>query len=167
MIERGKASPTTKARVKKAATAEKKLIKQQEKLWQKERAKSKDQGLQMKKLALRNCRVAISNFKVVLSDPIVPSNKELLSADPNIKDLVAAQSSTIKKKKAALKTLIHRLGGRAVNKTPTQSNSCSSTLPPPPAIELICLGKQKVRIFANAVENISCKQMHRQNGANY
>lgn len=116
LIEKGKASPATKARVKKAATVEKKLIEQQEKLQQKERAKSKDQGLQIKKLVLENRRAAIGSFKAVLLDPIVPPDQEPLSVGSSIEDRVAAQSSTIEKKKAALKTLIHRLGGRAVNK---------------------------------------------------
>lgn len=90
MIERGKTGPATKTWVKKAATAEKKLIKQQEKLPQKEKAKSKDQGLQKKKLALENCWAAIGSFKAVLSNLIVPSNKKSLSASLSIKDQVAA-----------------------------------------------------------------------------
>ena len=97
----------------------------------------------------------------MLSDLIVPPDKEPLSAGPSIEDQVAAQSSTIEKKKAASKTLIHRLGGRAANKTPIQNNSCSSTPPPPPAMELICPGKQKVRIPTNAVESTPRKRMRR------
>ena len=86
LIERGKAGPATKAQVKKAATAEKKLIEKQEKLRQKKRAKSKDQDLQIKKLALGNRQAAIDSFKAMLSDLIVPLDKEPPSAGPSIED---------------------------------------------------------------------------------
>lgn len=71
------------------------------------------------------------------------------------------------KKKTSSKTLIHRLSGRVVDKTPTQSNSCLSTPSSLPAMELICPSKQKVCISANAIENTPCKQIHRQDGTNY
>ena len=166
LIEKGKAGPATKARVKKAATAEKKLIEQQEMLWQKNKAKSKDQGLQMKKLALGNRRAAIGTFKAVLSGPISPPDEQPSSAAPSIEDRVAARSSTIEKKKAASKILIHRLSGRlAASKTLTQHTPRSSVSPPPPpAMELIRPGKRKVRIPPNAVESTPRKRMRRQDG---
>ncbi len=125
---------------------------------------SKDQSLEMKKLALGNCRAVIDSFKAVLLDPIAPPDEELPSVGPSIEGRVAARNSMIEKKKAISKTLIHRLGGRAGNQTPTK-NARSSTRTPPPAMKLICLGKQKVRIPANVIESTTCKQMRRQDNA--
>ncbi len=44
-----------------------------------------------------------------------------------------------------------------MKKTP---RDCKTSTPPPVAIELIRLSKQKVKVLANAVEKTPSKQMH-------
>lgn len=68
LVNTGKANAATKARIKKAADAEKKALEKREKIKKKEKAKSKEEALQMRKLAASNRRAQIGTFKDLLSD---------------------------------------------------------------------------------------------------
>lgn len=154
-----------KAQIKKAAIAEKKLVKKA-----KRHAKSlglKIQSLDMKKLATKSSNVKeISNVKDVLSNfPIGTPNNQVF-------DQPASQKSTLpstirklniiwKKKAKNQKLIIKHFSGEnnLATQIPRTSISCKALTPPSIAMKLIKPGKCKVKILANAVESTSSKQM--------
>ena len=70
LIEKGKAQPETKARMKKVADAEENLIEKQAKAQEKAKSKTKNQPLMKLAIANRQAKAEIGTFKDVLSDPI-------------------------------------------------------------------------------------------------
>lgn len=168
LLSQSKANTETKARIKKAAVAKKKLIEKQDKA--RKKAKSKNQSIGMRRLALSNNRaVELGTFKDVLSNPATAplepdktptfSSNQLRDNDPALgpvsktlstaDGLTAARLKSSEKKKAKGKTLSGRLskkpGGKAP-RVPTHS---------PVAMELIRPGKRSVKVPTNAVETLS------------
>lgn len=78
LIEKGKAPPDTKARMKKAADAERKLIEKQTKDQEKAKNKGKNSNMGMMRLALANrqAEAGVGSFRDVLSDPVTGNNDE-------------------------------------------------------------------------------------------
>lgn len=67
LIARGKPTPETKARIKRAAEAEKKKAEKENKA--REKAKGKSQAMDIRRLAIINSRRVVGAFKEILSDP--------------------------------------------------------------------------------------------------
>lgn len=75
LIPHGNPTPETKARIKKAADAKKKLVEKQDKVCKKARAKN--QIMDIKRLALSNSwTMEIGAFKEILSDPLTRSKPQ-------------------------------------------------------------------------------------------
>lgn len=176
LIACGKPTPKTKARIKKAADAEKKLVEKQDKV--RKKARAKNQTMDIRRLALSNSRtMEIGVFKEILSDPLTrsvpqdaesshahtrttlsPSNELNQRLSPNSSNnpvdvLTSARLSINQKKKATQLTLVDRLNGK-----PTSRRARTPT-PPPVAIEQIRPDKRKVRVTANVVKNTPSKKM--------
>lgn len=163
LIARGKATPEVKARVKKAAEAEKKLVEKQNKTREQARAKSQNQSLSIRMLALSNSRgaVEVGTFKDILSDPPTgddpqppDENSTPAQESPTAKTLRAANSSLLKKKKAKGKPAVDRL-----NASRRKSKEQRPPTPSPVAMKLIRPGKRRVRVPANAVGSTPTKRM--------
>lgn len=167
LIGRGKATPETKARMKKAAAAEKKMVEKQEK------AKAKNQTLEIRQLALinRQAEARLGSFKDILSDPPVgdepsqpsnaqPSNDQGSAEDsqppPTGTPHIAARLKNEQKKKATNRLLSDRVNRGRVS---AQKENARIRTPSPVAMELIRPGKRKVRIPPNAVESTPRKRM--------
>ena len=156
LIQRGKPNAATKARMKKAADAEKKEQEKQAK------AKEKDQQQQdIHRLALTNRQfeAQVGAFRGVLSDPASSDPPELppsiqTPAFQNAKATGRAARQDLQiKEKASNDRLADRLNAaRATRSARTPS-------PPPIQMELIRPGKRKVRIRMNAVESTPPKRM--------
>lgn len=145
--------------MKKAATAEKKLAEKVEKA--REKSRSKNQSLEMKKLALKNNNASeIGTFKDILLDP--PTGDPDEPTPP--KALAAARLKTVGTKKAKGQTLTSKRlslkNGLAIQ-VPTSPRPRPRRSPTPSliAIELIRPGKRKVKVPVNAVKSTSSKQM--------
>ena len=148
------------------------MIEKQDKA--REKAKSKNQSIGMRRLALSNSRaVELGTFKDIFSDPATAplksdetstfSSNQLLDNDPTlgpvpktpgtVDGLIAARLKSSEKKKAKGKTLSRRLSkepGRKAPRVPTSSLV---------VMELIRPGKQRVRVPANLVESTPPKRM--------
>lgn len=167
LIGRGKATPETKARMKKAAAAEKKMVEKQEK------AKAKNQTLEIRRLALinRQAEARLGSFKDILSDPPMgdepsqpsnaqPSNDQGSAEDsqppPTGTPHITARLKNVQKKKATNRLLSDRVNRGRVS---AQKGNARTRTPSPVAMELIRPGKRKVRIPPNAVESTPRKRM--------
>ena len=176
LIARGKPTPETKAQIKKAADAEKKLVEKLDKV--RKKARAKNQTMDIRRLALSNSRtMEIGAFIEILSDPqtrsepqdaesshahtcttLSPSNEPNQRLSPNssknpVDVLTSARLSINQKKKATQLTLVDRLNGKP------SSRRARTPTPLPIAMELIRPGKRKVRVTAIAVENTPSKKM--------
>lgn len=72
LLENGKANAAIKNWLKKVAKAKKKTHKKLDQA--KEKAKSKNQSLEMRKLAIANCSAKFATFKALLSDSSTGNN---------------------------------------------------------------------------------------------
>ena len=143
--------------MKKAATAKKKLPEKFEKA--RKKSMSKNQSLEMRKLALKNNNASeIGTFKDIFSDPS--------TGDPDeptfLKALVAARLKTVGTKKAKGQKLTSKRlslkNGLAIQvPTSPRLRPCKSPTPPLITMELIRPGKRKVKVPANAVESTPSK----------
>ena len=182
LIARGKATPATKARMKKAADAEKRLAERQDKAH--EKAKAKNQTKDIRRLAMSNSQaMEVGALKEILSDPVTgPEPQDVAATNPAsfYSDAVFANAASIsnksiqapdaeesptnilttvrlsinKKKKAISQTLAGCLKSKSL-----LSKRARTPTPPPIAMELIRPGKRKVRVTANAIENTPSKRM--------
>lgn len=144
--------------MKKAASAEKKLAEKVEKA--REKSRSKNQSLEMRKLALKNNASEIGTFKDILSNP--PTGDPDEPTPP--KALAAARLKTVGTKKAKGQTLTSKrlsLKNSLATQVPTSPRPRPRRSPTPPliAMELIRPGKRKVKVPANAVESTPSKRM--------
>lgn len=169
LIKRGKATPETKARMKKAAAVEKKLLEKQDK------AKAKNQGLNVKRLALTISQAGtkLGAFKEILSDPPTgnefshlpdTSNNDLPTRNPSVLSSnaphIAARIKNAQKKKSMGQMLANRVNcGNAPTQAKENTRRLRAPTPPPVSMELIRPGKRKVQIPANAVESTPQKCM--------
>ena len=167
-MDRGKATPETKSHMKKTANAKKKPLKRQEKA--REKVWAKNQLLDIRRLTLANSCMQFGTFKNILSDPLTsdeasnnasdkslikPVGKNTTLLDPQL----SAKLKIIKKKKTKRQLLTGQLSAlKSARKTPRVWKSLT---PPPVTMELIWLGKRKVKIMANAVKSTPPKQMRK------
>lgn len=156
LVQQGKPSAATKARIKKAAEIEKK---EKEKY-----AKAKEKGQQLqniRRLALTNRQVEVGAFRAVLSDPASSDPPDL---PPTIQTPASQTAKPIgravhQESQAQKKASKGRLADRFnASKAPTRQAARTPT-PPPVQMELIRPGKRKVRIPMNAVESTPPKRM--------
>lgn len=168
-MENGKANAATKVRMKKAADAKKKA---QEKLDQaKEKARSKEQGLGMRKLALANCQAEFGTFKAILSDPptgndFPPSTSPHIAPSSTASPLPVsaaerARTAKLKKKKAMAAASAQKLGYLTEKDKRTAKRKRTPT-PPPVPMELIRPGsKRRVRVTSIAAETTPSRRIRR------
>lgn len=160
LTARGKATPETKARIKKAADAEKKKAEKEDKACKKTR--SKNQFLDIRRLALNNSQaIEVGTFREILSDPPTALNEPTSNiGDPSTPTAPLEAPLTGRRTLSDKKQVKSQaLAGRLVAKGSTKTKTPREPTPPPVAMELIQPGKQRVRIPANAVENTPPKQM--------
>lgn len=164
LVAKSKARLKTKAQMKKAATVEKKLAEKLEKA--REKAWSKNQSLNMRRLALSNSNAGkISTFKDVLSDPLIgnlddhaASHKERTELTL-LETLAAAKFKNVEKNKNEKSQALTKRLSLEDNSTKKTPRTRRTPTPPPIAMELIRPGKRKVKIPANIVENTPSKQI--------
>ncbi|MCJ1348467.1 hypothetical protein MMC31_006699 [Peltigera leucophlebia] len=135
LIEKGNPPPETKARMRKAVDAEKKLVEKQTKA--QEKAKAKNLGpSEMMKLAIanRHAEAEIGSFKNILSDPAAPENEDnptLLSVENQVIKSANSGRQTLRQQRiASTQSKVGRLSrqsglGQAVQQA-------RSPTPPPP-----------------------------------
>lgn len=162
LVERGRAPPETKARMKKAADAEKKLANKQAKAQENAKNKTKAQVLDLMRLATANRRAEeIGSFKNILSDP-VDGNESLdnITPTPTLPAIPLSEKSqransvcqtNQQTKKSTLQSRVGRL---------RRSGPRAPTPPLPVQMELIRAGsKRKVQVTQKALENTPSKRM--------
>lgn len=161
LIEKGKAPPDTKAQMKKAADAERKLIEKQTKGQEKAKKKGKNSNMDMMRLAWANrqAEAGVGSFRDVLSDPVAGNNDEPEGSSvpgERAKQANSERQIVQQKKKASLQSRAARLGASlgsntTVSKPPT---------PPPVQMELIRAGiKRKVQVTKRALESTPSKRV--------
>ena len=160
LIARGKATPETKARMKKAADVEKKKAEKEDKA--REKTRSKNQSLDIRRLALNNSQaIEVGTFREILSDP--PTALDELTSDTGdpstptapLEAPLTGRRTLSNKKKAKSQVL----AGRLVAKGSTKTKTLREPTPFPVAMKLIRPGKRRVRVPANAVESTPPKRM--------
>lgn len=153
LIKKGNPPPDTKARMKKAADAEKKLAEKQTKAQEKAKAKNLRPS-EMMRLAINNrqAKEEIESFRAILSDLITDERSEddsiPLSATPfnstALLGLANSSRQTIQQKKvASAQSKVARLN-RQSGWGQAAQQARSLTPPPPAQMELIQPGKYKV-----------------------
>lgn len=161
LIQRGKPSAGTKARIKKAAEVEKK---EKEKA---DKAREKNQQRQdIRRLAIANCQVEFGAFQGVLSDPLTEASSDppealpeaLIIQTPATKESQASARTAHQAGRKKKKDISLSMGQRLLNHKKALPPHIRATTPPV-QMELIRPGKRKVKVTANAVENIPPKRM--------
>lgn len=172
LVQRGKATAETKARLKKAADAEKNEREKADKV------KEKSQQQQdIRRLAIINHQ-QIGSFRAILSDP----RTETASSDPAEAQTLPSSQTTARTahqaskaiSKAKKKDFVSSMGQRLLNRSKKNGDHLSANAiratrtptPPLAQMELIWPGKRRVKVRANAVENTPSKQMRRSDWCN-
>lgn len=161
LVKRDKATLKTKVRMKKVAITEKKLAEKLEKAH--EKARSKNQSLNIRKLAINNNNAGeVDTFKDVLSGPLISNPDDQMHSHEEytepifLEALAIAKLKNVEKKKAKNQALTKRLSleGNSMRKIPRAHRTPT---PPHVIMELIRPGKQKVKVLANVVKNTPSK----------
>lgn len=176
LIKRGKPTPATKARMKKAADLARREKKKEEVRHKKaqETVRSND----IRRIAISNCqRAEVGSFRALFSDPITPDPLDIEEIDdPNLptspipiiqsaaskkikaQGLQQIQENRMRKKSTSTATALANQLQRQANSNITNPIQKSVT-PPPMPMELIRPGKRKVKVTAHAVDSTPPKQM--------
>lgn len=150
LIQRGKANKDTKARMKKAAQAEKKEKERSDK------AREKNQQQSIRRLAISNRQAEVGAFRAVLSDPHTepssdpPVQPQILQTPELERIQVGARAAlyTAKAKKKA--------NGQSVTNRLNAIRAPRPTTPPPIQMELIRPGKRKVKVQLKILRQNEC-----------
>lgn len=153
LIQRGKSSPAIKARLKKAASEEKK---QQSKL---EKARENAQQNDIRRLAISNRQMAVGAFKDILLNPHTEASSEPVEIPPVIHTPASMQAITSMQMGSQISKANKQAVGTKKTNNLLKRSRLRSLTPPPVQMELIRPGKRKVRIPPNAVESTPPKRM--------
>lgn len=135
LIEKGKAPPDTKAQMKKAADAKRKLIEKQTKGQEKAKNKGKTSNMDMMRLALANrqAEAGVGSFRDVFSNLVTGNNNKLEGSPASGERAKQANSErqiVQQKKKANLQSRAIRLGASL------GSNTTVSRPPTPTPVQM-------------------------------
>lgn len=175
LIKRGKPTPATKARIKKAADLARREKKKEEVRYKK--AQETVQSNDIRRIAIGNCqRAEVGSFCALLSDSIRPDPLDIEEIDdPNLptspiriiqsaaskkikaQGLQQIQESRMRKKSTSTATALANRLQRQANSDIT--NPIRKSVTPPPMPMELRPGKRKVKVTAHAVDSTPPKRM--------